>query len=117
MLAGAGAYVLESEQSSRARAMALTGGDPARGPDLIRRFGCAGCHDIPDVRGPGGRVGPPLGDVGARVYLAGRLTNTPENLIRWIATPREVDPKTAMPTTGISPEQARDVAAYLIALR
>jgi cytochrome c1 len=56
-------------------------------------------------------------DLGARVYLGGRLTNTPGNLIRWIEDPRAVDPQTAMPTTGISKREARDMAAYLLTLR
>ena len=33
----------------------------------------------------------------------------------WIVDPRKVDPKSAMPATGITPEDARDVAAYLYA--
>jgi hypothetical protein len=31
--------------------------------------------------------------------------------------PRAIDDKTAMPVTGIGPEEARDVAAYLYTLR
>jgi cytochrome c1 len=63
-----------------------------------------------------GLVGPPLSDVAARVYITGRLPNTPANLIRWIEDPRKIDPKTAMPTTGVSHSQARDIAAYLLSL-
>ena len=70
-----------------------------------------------ETGGPGGRVGPPLADLGARFYLGGRITNTPGNLIRWIEDPRAVDPQTAMPTTGISKREARDMAAYLLTLR
>jgi len=44
------------------------------------------------------------------------LPNSPENLIRWIVNRREVNPKTAIPVTGISEEEARDVAAYLYSL-
>jgi len=47
------------------------------------------------------------------VYLGGAATNTPDNLIRWIVNPREIDPKTAMQVTGISTREARDIAAYL----
>jgi cytochrome c2 len=119
LAAGAVAAVLDLKREREARELAarITGGDPERGPLLALQYGCAGCHAIPGVRGPQGRVGPPLADVGARVYLAGRLANTPDNLIRWIENPRAVDPKTAMPVTGISRSQARDVAAYLLALR
>lgn len=117
----AGAFALfearQKQTLSRERAAQLTGGDPARGPALAVRYGCAACHAIKGVRGPQGKVGPPLDAVAARVYIAGRLPNTPENLVKWIADPRGVDPRTAMPQTGISQEEARDVAAYLISLR
>jgi cytochrome c2 len=118
-LAGAVAAVLNAKRAREADALAtrLTQGDPKRGPVLALQYGCAGCHAIPGVRGPGGRIGPPLADIGARIYLAGRLTNTPDNLIRWIENPRAVDPQTAMPVTGISKREARDMAAYLLALR
>jgi cytochrome c1 len=43
------------------------------------------------------------------------LLNTPENLVRWIVDPRAVNPHTAMPVTGISAAEARDVVAYLYA--
>lgn len=110
-------YAAKRESERNRWAAALTGGDPSRGPGLMIQYGCAGCHEIRGVRGPGGLVGPPLTGIGKRVYIAGRLTNTPGNLIQWITNPREVDPKTAMPVTGISDAEARDVAAYLLALR
>lgn len=48
-----------------------------------------------------------------RVYVAGRLANTPENLIKWIRDPGAVDPSTVMPAVGIDEAGARDIAAYL----
>jgi cytochrome c2 len=109
-------YVKRSREAD-ALATRLTQGNPKRGPQLALQYGCAGCHDIPGIRGPRGKVGPPLGEVGARIYLGGRMANTPDNLVQWIMNPREVDPKTAMPVTGISKREARDVAAYLLTLR
>jgi cytochrome c2 len=108
---------IKRDQEADALATRLTQGDPRRGAVIALKYGCAGCHAIPGVRGPGGKVGPPLADIGARVYLGGRLTNTPDNLIQWIENPRAVDPQTAMPVTGISKREARDIAAYLLALR
>jgi cytochrome c1 len=96
-------------------AAALVRGDPSHGPALILRYGCAGCHDIEGVPGPKGQVGPSLTEIGKRVFIAGRLENTPQNLVRWIQDPKTVDPNTAMPRTGISEAEARDVAAYLLA--
>src|SRR6185436_863734 len=69
------------------QAAALTGGDPARGKAAISRYGCASCHTIAGVRGADGLVGPPLTGVASRVYIAGVLQNTPENLIQWIQDP------------------------------
>jgi cytochrome c len=94
-------------------AVALTGGDIARAPDLIRRYGCAGCHTIPGIRGGDGQVGGPLQDLKRRVYVGGVITNSPDNLIKWIVSPQTFSPRSAMPATGISEAEARDVAAYL----
>jgi len=49
--------------------------------------------------------------------VAGVVTNTPDNLMQWIEDPHSVDPKSAMPGTGISHAEARHVAAYLYTLR
>jgi cytochrome c len=113
---GLGWYFDRRQSRATERAIALTGGDPNKAQALIVQFGCAGCHQIPGIRGPSGTVGPPLADIGAQIYLAGRLANTPEGLIEWIADPHKTDARSAMPATGISKEQARDVAAYLLSL-
>lgn len=94
-----------------------TGGDPARGAALIRETGCGSCHTIPGIRSANGRVGPPLTSFAERTYIAGRLPNTPRNLVRWIRDPREIDQYTAMPDVGLDEQQARDAAAYLYALK
>ena len=120
-LLGAGgayaAYEYKRQQSIKAEVTALTGGDPDRAPELITRYGCAGCHTIPGVRVANGRVGPPLNQFAGRVYIGGVLTNRPDNLVRWIVNPRAVTSRTAMPVTGISEADARHVAAYLLTLR
>jgi cytochrome c1 len=81
----------------------------------MRRYGCAGCHVIPGVYGSDGQVGGPLSDIRKRVYVGGVVTNSPGNLVRWIVDPQQFSPRTAMPATGISEQEARDVAAYLYA--
>ncbi|MHC2018166.1 c-type cytochrome [Methylobacterium sp. CM6247] len=106
---------IERGQARVDLAKGLTGGDPARAPALMITYGCAGCHDVPGVAGPSGRVGPPLRGLAERVYIGGVVTNTPENLVRWIVDPKSLNPRTAMPITGISETQARDIAAYLYA--
>ena len=102
----------------RARtAAAMTGGDPERGRDGVSNYGCATCHVVPGVRDARGMVGPPLTNIASRVYLAGRLPNTPANMERWIQQPHQIDEKTAMPETGVTDADARDIAAYLYTLR
>jgi len=79
----------------------------------IKQSGCPACHTSAGIAGAGGRVGPPLTGVGGRSYLAGRISNTPEHMIRWLLDPQSVDSLTAMPATGLTELEARDVAAYL----
>lgn len=98
-------------------AIALTGGHPERGRQLLRYYGCGSCHTIPGVAGAEATVGPPLTGLARRAYIAGVLPNTPANLERWILDPPGVDPKTAMPVTGVEPGDVNDIAAYLYTLR
>jgi cytochrome c len=93
------------------------GGDAARGRIAIRQYGCGACHTVPGVPGANGLVGPPLAGVGGRAYIAGVLTNTPQHMVRWIVNPRGVDSLTAMPATGVSEREARDIASYLYTRR
>lgn len=92
-------------------------GDGKRGRLLLQQFGCGECHSIPGVVAARGTGGPPLDAVGERAYLAGRLPNTPENMVRWIRDPRSVDPTTAMPDLQVTEPHARDMTAYLQSLR
>lgn len=89
----------------------------ANGPEVLDAYGCNSCHLIPGVTNEQGQVGPSLVDFGSRSYIAGKLTNTPENLIRWLRYPQEVEPGTAMPNLGVTESAARDMAAYLYTLR
>jgi cytochrome c2 len=107
-----------SNQGTYANVRRITGGgDAANGKKLIRRYGCNGCHSIPGIRDAKGVVGPPLDHLSQRVYLAGELPNTTENLMRWIEHPHTIHPKTAMPEMGVSDHDARDIAAYLYTLK
>lgn len=95
----------------------LTGGDAKRGQHLIYSYSCGSCHVIPGIAEANGTIGPPLQGFGSRLYIAGSLVNTPDNLSRWIESPQEVEPGTAMPDLGVTKEQAADMAAYLYTLR
>ena len=48
-----------------------------------------------------------------RVFIAGVLPNTANNLIEWIVDPQAHDPHSAMPITEITRSEARDAAAWL----
>lgn len=105
--------------SNEVRAVyAMTAGGNARaGRDDIRKYGCYTCHTIPGVAGANGLVGPPLTGIATRQYLAGELPNTPENMMRWIQHPHQVEPHTVMPEMNVSEQDSRDIAAYLYTLR
>jgi len=95
----------------------LAGGKAGLGRELIYAYGCGTCHNVPGVPEAQGTTGPPLARFAHRSYVAGTLTNTPENLIRWIREPQKIEPRTAMPQLGVSDEQAHHIAAYLYTLR
>ena len=122
LLAGCGLLIAVSAGCSRRdgherEARLLTGGDPARGRQQLSNYGCDTCHTIPGLRSADATVGPPLTQIGRRTYLAGRIENTPENMMRWIRQPLSVDEKTAMPNTGVTERDARDITAFLYTLR
>ena len=100
-----------------ASANEMTGGDAHRGRELVRAYGCGTCHTIPGVRDANGLVGPPLAGIASRSYIAGVLPNAPDNMLRWLRDPRAVDSLTAMPNVGVTPSDARHLAAYLYTLR
>jgi cytochrome c len=99
-----------------AAAPAVAGGDPKQGQQLIAQYQCAACHQIPEVPGAHGNAGPPLVAFGHKSYIAGGIPNVPENLIRWLDNPQAMKPGTLMPDVGVSPEEARHMAAYLYTL-
>lgn len=93
------------------------GGDPQAGRNAIGFYGCGTCHTIPGIRDAVAVVGPPLDHLANRNVIAGRLPNTPENLMHWIQKPREISPHTAMPNMNVSDDDARNIAAYLYTLK
>lgn len=94
-----------------------TGGNVFRGARMIQYYGCGSCHIIPGISGAAGLAGPPLSGIASRMYIAGVLQNTPQNMMRWIENPRAVDEKTVMPNLGVKHTDAADIAGYLYTLQ
>ena len=94
-----------------------TVGDVNRGRLALTQHACQACHTIPGITSSSPNVGPPLTGLASRSLIAGKLANTPENLVLWIRDPKAFKPLTAMPDMGVSEAHARDMAAYLATLR
>ena len=109
--------LLSCNREQKQAAVMATNGDPARGKEAIERYGCTACHNIPGVPGPKGMVGPPLDHMASRAYLAGKLPNNAEMMIKWLQNPPAFDPQGAMPNLGVTPNDSRDMAAYLYTLK
>jgi cytochrome c oxidase subunit 2 len=78
---------------------------------------CINCHTI-DGTAATGDVGPNLTHVGSRETLAaGALTNTPENLRRWLDNPQAIKPGAQMPAFGLSQADFAALTAYLEGLK
>jgi cytochrome c2 len=105
------------ESAAEKAAARMTGGHPDAGREAIRRYGCGSCHHIKGVPGAEANVGPPLDNIASRVYLAGNLTNEPAHMIAWIRDPQHLHAPTAMPNSGVTARDAKDIAAYLYTLK
>ena len=92
-------------------------GNAGRGQRLLAQYQCGSCHAIPGVPAAQGNIAASLDAFGKRSYIAGRIPNNSEALVRWIVTPAALIPDTPMPSMGVSTSEARDMAAYLGALQ
>ena len=102
------------------QAQLVTPGEPsglaADGKAVYTTHACVGCHTIRGVST--GVLGPNLTHFGSRTTLAAGLRpNTPQNLITWLKDPQAVKPGAKMPDLGLTDEQARALAAYLLSLK
>jgi len=111
-----GIYRQEAVET-RTQAEAMTGGHVDAGKSAIARYNCGACHSIPGIAGAEGVTGPALNGIALRAELAGVLVNNPQNLARWLRNPQQVLPGNGMPDQGITPQEARDISAYLYTVR
>ncbi len=84
------------------------------GREIFLRSTCVNCHAIRGTSAAG-QVGPDLTYLGTRSTLgAGVLTNSPENLRRWIHDPQAIKPGILMPAFGnLRDDELAALAEYL----
>ena len=93
------------------------------GQKVFMSKGCVACHTIEGVSelaaGARSRTsGPNLTHVGSRDYIAAHtLKNSPENIAKWVKNPQQVKPGALMTNLGLNDQEAKDVAAFLTALK
>ena len=97
----------------RERVAGTTVGNPSRGAAMFIQYGCGSCHGLKHVRKASGGVGPSLDGIAVRAIIAGKLSNTPDNLETWIRDPQRISPGTAMPDLNVGERDARDISAFL----
>ena len=87
----------------------------AEGAAIFAKSACVGCHTIRGVSS--GVVGPDLTHFGSRgTVAAGILPSTLDNVAAWIKNPPAIKPGVKMPALGLTDEQSRAVAVYLLSL-
>lgn len=91
-------------------------GNVQRGERLVAKYGCTSCHALGKTA-PQGEVGPPLDQMAARSYIAGRFANDEIWMTQWIEHPQALKPGTAMPELGVTRRDALDIAAYLATMK
>lgn len=93
-----------------------TGGIAGVGAKLFQTMACMNCHTIRGTAAAA-RVGPDLTHLADRATIgAGVLTNTPENLAKWLANPQRYKQGAFMPNMKLSDSEVKSIVAYLEAL-
>jgi cytochrome c oxidase subunit 2 len=83
------------------------------GMQLFMERTCASCHTIKGTRADG-TVAPDLTHLASRETLgSGVLSNTPENLYRWIKNPQAIKPGCNMPDLHLPDTEAAALTAYV----
>jgi cytochrome c oxidase subunit 2 len=87
-----------------------------QGKTLFAQSACVGCHTITGISA--GQVGPNLTHFGSRKSMAANMmANTPDNVASWIENPEHMKPGARMPNLGMTGDQSRALAAYLLSLK
>lgn len=104
-------------QAQEQPATTPTSGAALEGYQLFMGSTCRNCHAIAGT--PANvDIGPNLTHLASRSILAGgALTNTPQNLARWLKNPQAVKPGNHMPDFQLTDQQVQILTAYLETLR
>ena len=94
----------------------MTGGNPELGRKKLGRYSYISCHAIPGVPKGEGKSAPSLANWSGPQIFLNTFPNTPENLEKWLENPSHRKANTTMPNLNISPQDSRDMAAYLFSL-
>ncbi|HXA94055.1 MAG TPA: cytochrome c oxidase subunit II [Candidatus Dormibacteraeota bacterium] len=87
-----------------------------QGKTIFTQSTCVGCHSITGISA--GHIGPDLTHFASRKKFAGSLMeSTPENLAKWIENPEHMKPGALMPNLGMTGDQSKALAAYLLSLK
>jgi mono/diheme cytochrome c family protein len=98
---------------------ALAGASLERGRALAEKNGCASCHAFtgvpvfPDARAANVKETNEIFALAPDLRFA-RERLRPERLVAWLLDPKSLLPDARMPKFALTPEQARDVAAYVL---
>ena len=98
------------------RGARLTGGNPEAGRKKLAMRSCGSCHSIPGVPRAEGNSAPSLAGWSGRRTFLNTYPNTPENVEKWLGKPSHRKPGTKMPDITLSPEDCRDMTAYLFSI-
>jgi cytochrome c oxidase subunit 2 len=91
--------------------------EAAKGEGVLLSGSCVGCHTIDGTKARG-VVGPNLTHFASRQTFAGSfLTNTPENLSKWLASPQAVKPGNLMPDLHLPDSSVQQLVSFLESLK
>lgn len=101
-------------------AAVLESPSPTHGRELMEAKGCTSCHAFSGVPSfPNSAPVAPESELGRSAALAPDLRFTRQRfrrdrLVAWLEDPKAIKPDTRMPNFGLSAEEARDIAAYVL---
>jgi cytochrome c2 len=112
-------FLTKTARASTSAPAVPAGADLERGRRLIEERGCGSCHEFTGVPVLAATPSAERADQLDAVLLAPDFRHTRDrfteaSLLAWLADPRAIKPDTLMPSPGLDPQQARDVAAYLL---